>query len=77
MIVNVTKSVFVSSILECAHLCKVESTCKAFGHRNVDDDVNCQVTEGEPKYSTKSENDTNEKWILYTLEVARNYSVFF
>jgi hypothetical protein len=60
--VNVTKQVLVDSVLECAHLCQAEKTCEAFKHKNVYDEVNCQVTQGEPEVSTMSEtNDTNEK----------------
>jgi hypothetical protein len=77
--VNVTKQVFVHSILECAHLCRAEETCEAFKHRNVHDDVNCQITEGEPEVSTLQENDGKEKkWTLYTLETiesVRNYQI--
>ena len=74
---NVTKQVLVDSVLECAHLCQAEKSCEAFKHKNVYDEVNCQVTQGEPEVSTMSEtNDTNEKWTLYilqTVESVRNY----
>ena len=76
--VNVTKQVFVLSVLECAHLCRAEETCEAFKHRNVHDDVNCQITEGEPEVSTLQENDGKAKWTLYTLETiesVRNYQI--
>ena len=73
--VSVTKSHFVYSILECAHLCQVESTCKAFRHRNVEDNVNCQITVGVWEHSTVSENNAKEKWIFYALEPVRNYFV--
>jgi hypothetical protein len=78
MSVNVTKQVFVDSVLECAHLCQAEETCEAFKHRDVHDDVNCQITEGEPEVSTMLENDGKEKWTLYTLETiesVRNYQI--
>jgi hypothetical protein len=78
MSVNVTKQVFVHSVLECAHLCRAEETCEAFKHRNVHDDVNCQITEGEPEVSTMLEDDGKEKWTLYTLETiesVRNYQI--
>ena len=78
MSVNVTKQVFVHSVLECAHLCQAEETCEAFKHRNVHDDVNCQITEGEPEVSTMLEDDGKEKWTLYTLETiesVRNYQI--
>ena len=68
MSVNVTKQVFVDSVLECAHLCRAKETCEAFKHRNTHDDVNCQITEGEPEVSTMLEDDGKEKWTLYTLE---------
>jgi hypothetical protein len=68
MSVNVTKQVFVHSVLECAHLCRAKETCEAFKHRNVHDDVNCQITEGEPEVSTMLQDDGKEKWTLYTLE---------
>jgi hypothetical protein len=77
MSVNVTKQVFVYSVLECAHLCQAEETCEAFKHRNAHDDVNCQITEGEPEVSTMLEND-GKKWTLYTLETiesVRNYQI--
>ena len=65
---NVRESFFVSSVLECAHLCRAEETCEAFKHRHVSDDINCQVTEGEPKYSTTPEEDeNNEKWTVYIM----------
>jgi hypothetical protein len=76
MSVNVTKQVFVHSVLECAHLCRAKETCEAFKHRDVHDDVNCQITEGEPEVSTMLEDDGKEKWTLYTLETiesVRNY----
>ena len=69
---NVTKQVFVDSVLECAHLCQAEETCEAFKHRNTHDDVNCQITEGEPEVSTMLENDGTEKWTLYTLETVES-----
>jgi hypothetical protein len=75
---NVTKQVFVDSVLECAHLCQAKETCEAFKHRNVHDDVNCQITEGEPEVSTMLENDGKEKWTLYTLETiesVRNHQI--
>ena len=76
--VNVRESFFVTSVLECAHLCRAEETCEAFKHRHVtDDDINCQVTEGEPKYSTTPEViENNEKWTVYTIkkfETVRSY----
>ena len=65
--VNVTKHFSVNSVLECAHLCCAEETCEAFKHRHVSDDINCQITKGEPKYSKiTSEVDENEEWKLYT-----------
>jgi hypothetical protein len=78
MSVNVTKQVFVHSVLECAHLCQAKETCEAFKHRNTHDDVNCQITEGEPELSTMLENDGKEKWTVYTLETiesVRNYQI--
>ena len=68
--VNVRDSFFVASVLECAHLCRAEETCEAFKHRHVtDDDINCQVTEGEPKYSTTPEViENHEKWTVYTIK---------
>ena len=78
MSVNVTKQVFVHSVFECAHLCQAEETCEAFKHRNIHDDVNCQITEGEPEVSTMLEDDGKEKWTLYTLETiesVRNYQI--
>ena len=65
---NVRESFFASSVLECAHLCRAEETCEAFKHRHISDDINCQVTEGEPKNSTTPEVDeNNEKWTMYTM----------
>jgi hypothetical protein len=68
MSVNVTKQVFVHSVLECAHLCQAKETCEAFKHKNIHDDVNFQITEGEPEVSTMLEDDGKEKWTLYALE---------
>ena len=65
--VNTTKGFFVASVIECGHLCRAEETCEAFKHRHVRDDINCQITEGEPKYSTTPNVDENEKWALYTI----------
>ena len=65
--VNVTKSFLVPSVLECTHLCCAAETCEAFKHRDISDDINCQVTESEPKYSKTRENDENEKWTVYTI----------
>lgn len=67
LIVDVTKSFSVVCVLECAQLCRAEQTCEAFKHRDVSGDINCQVTEGEPRHSTASEVDENEKWTVYTI----------
>ena len=75
MTVNVTKSVFVESVLECAHLCQSEDNCEAFKHREVHDDVNCQVTEGEPEHSTTPDKNANEKWTLYTLQTIESVGI--
>ncbi len=73
MTVNVTKSVFVESVLECAHLCQAERNCQAFKHRKVyDDDVNCQVTQGEPESSTTLDNNADEKWTLHILHTVES-----
>lgn len=64
---NVTKSVFVSTALECAHLCRATSTCQAFRHKNADDNVNCEITQGEPRHSKMPENDAKGNWTLYIL----------
>ena len=70
--VNVTKSVLVQSVLECAHHCQGEETCEAFKHRNIYDDVNCQITQGEPEdYLTMLENDA-EMWTLYILRTVES-----
>ena len=74
--VNVTKRFLVNSVLECAHHCHAEETCEAFKHRHGGDDINCQITESEPKYSTTPEVDENEGWTLYTimnLKLVRSY----
>ena len=69
MNVNVTKSVFVSTALECAHLCRATQTCQAFRHKNADDIVNCKITEGEPGHSiTHVNDDAKGNWTLYILE---------
>ena len=78
--VNVIKKVFVDSVMECAHLCQTEENCEAFKHRNLNDNVNCQVTQGEPKYS-KMLGDlyAKEDWTLYllqTVESVGNHLIF-
>ena len=64
------------SVMDCAHHCQKEETCEAFKHRNVYDDVNCQVTQGEPEESTKSENIA-EKWTLYILQTLESVGKAF
>lgn len=69
--VNVTKEYSVQSVLECAHLCRAEVTCEAFKHKpeDVHDDINCQVTQGEPKVLEPPYGE--KKWKMYSLQVVQ------
>ena len=73
MYVNVTEKVLVDSVLECAHLCQAEENCEAFKHRNMYDDVNCQVTQGEPRHlKMLGAKDGKEDWTLHLLQTVES-----
>lgn len=73
MYVNVTKKVLVDSVLECAHLCQTEENCEAFQHRDMYDDVNCQITQGEPRHlKMLGDNYAKEDWTLHLLQTVES-----
>ena len=77
--VNVTKRVHVNSHTECAHHCRTEKWCEAFKYRGTNDDINCQIIEGELEFTAAPETVVKDDWTLYTLhssELVRTCQVF-